>query len=388
MFKKRIAGLAVLAIGLVGSASAAPTQYEQLISYLGTGLGARAIGVAPQQSLLSLYGTVDIGVNYTRSGSEGVARVQSGGAYTSKFGIYGQEALGAGWTAFFRLENGYLSDTGSVQDSSSFFNRASYIGLHHPEFGQLMMGRQYTSLGVAALYADPFLGTAHESVYTYMLGVSDLGMGASSDGLARLNKTIRYATPRFGPFAGDLSYSFKSDQSVGPAVLARTAMASYNDGRFAMSAAFGQNWCDPSIKGSCTGNATQAAAERTDTYLASAMYDFGPLIAQAAYIRIVPNHDGTDISNMYLLGLQRIWRNNLLRLSLGYRRTTQDGNYSYGSTLGIDHFLSKRTALYGRAGLMRNGPQASLTYNYDNGTFVGALGRTVTSVTLGITHHF
>ncbi|WP_137923757.1 porin [Cupriavidus sp. 2SB] len=387
MFKKYLAGLAVL-IGAVGSANATPSQNEQLISYLGTGLGARSIGVAPQQSMLSLYGTVDIGINYTRSGSDGVARLQSGGSYTSKFGIYGQEALGGGWTAFFRLENGFLSDSGAVQDSNSFFNRASYIGLHHSSFGQLMMGRQYTSLGVAALYADPFLGTAHESVYTYMLGVSDLGVGASGDALARLNKTIRYATPRFGPFAGDLSYSFKSDQTVGPAVLARTAMGSYNDGRFAATMAFGQNWCDPSVKGSCNGNATEAASQRTDTYLASAMYDFGPLIGQAAYIRIVPKHDGTDIANMYLLGLQKIWRNNLFRLSLGYRRTTRDGNYSYGSTVGIDHFLSKRTAFYGRAGLMRNGPDASLTYNYDNGAFGGALGRTVTSVTLGITHHF
>ncbi|CAG2139271.1 porin [Cupriavidus plantarum] len=387
MFRKSLAGVAVL-VSAMGSANAAPTQYEQLVSYLAVGLGPRSIGVAPQQSLLSLYGTLDIGFNYTRSGSKGVARLESGGAYTSKFGIYGQEALGAGWTAFFRIENGFLSDSGSLQDSSTLFNRASYIGLHHRQFGQLMLGRQYTSLGAAALYADPFLATAHESVYSYLGGVADLGMGASGDALARLNKTIRYASPRFGPFAGDVSYSFKSDQTVGPAVLARTAMGSYYGDRFAATMAFGQSWCDPSVKGSCNGNAIEAASQRTDTYLASAMYDFGPLIGQAAYIRIVPKHDGSDISNLYLLGLQKIWRNNLLRMSLGYRRTSRDGNYSYGSTVGIDHFLSKRTAFYGRAGLMRNGPEASLTYNYDSGAFIGAPGRTVTSVTVGITHHF
>jgi hypothetical protein len=37
---------------------------------------------------------------------------------------------------------------------------------------------------------------------------------------------------------------------------------------------------------------------------------------------------------------------------------------------------------------MRNGPNSSVTYNYDSGSPAPAPGRTVSSVTLGINHQF
>jgi general bacterial porin, GBP family len=385
--KKRSALLVALSIGAPAAAYADTSQMQAVYAYLG-GLGPDILAVAPQQTLVTLYGTVDIGANYTKDGPYSIERVQSGGALTSKFGIYGQEYLGNQWTALFRLENGFLGNTGAVQDSTSLFNRASYVGLQNPQYGVLTMGRQYTSAGSAALGADPFLAVAHESVYTYMLGATDLGIGANSDALGRLPNTLRYSSARFGPFGFDLSYSLKGDQSPGPAVHQRSAMVSYADGRTSFSAAFGQSWCDPSMAGSCSSTSAIAPTQRTDTYLASVLVDVGPFIAQGAYIRYVPQMAGTAIANLYLAGIQKWLGVNLLRASLAYRDTTIAGNYGYGSTIGIDHFLSKRTSLYGRAGVIRNGPTSSLTYNYDSGSPPPAPGRTVTSVTLGMTHNF
>jgi general bacterial porin, GBP family len=364
------------------------SQMQSTLAYWGAGLGPQTMGVAPQRTFVTLYGTVDMGVNYTKDGPYSITRVQSGGALTSKFGFYGQEYLGDQWTVFFRLENGFLGNSGAVQDSTSLFNRASYIGMQNPAYGQLTLGRQYTSGGAAALGADPFLGVAHESVYTYFLGTSDLGLGANSDALGRLPNTLRYISPRFGPFGFDLSYSLKGDQSIGPAVHQRSAMFSYVDKRAVLSVAFGQSWCDPSITGSCVGNAATAPTKRTDTYLASLLYDVGPFIAQGAYIRYVPQAADSAIASLYLLGLQKWWGINLLRASLAYRDTSRSQDYAYGSTLGIDHFLSKRTSVYARVGLLRNGPNSSVTYNYDSGSPAPAPGRTVSSVTLGINHQF
>jgi predicted porin len=78
----------------------------------------------------------------------------------------------------------------------------------------------------------------------------------------------------------------------------------------------------------------------------------------------------------------------LLRASVAYRDTSKSQDYAYGSTIGIDHFLSKRTSLYARVGVMRNGPNSSVTYNYDSGSPTPAPGRTISSVTLGINHQF
>lgn len=364
------------------------TQMQSLFGYWGAGLGPRVMGVAPASSFVTLYGTLDMGLNYTKNGPDSTVRMQSGGALTSKFGIYGQEYLGNQWTAFFRLENGFMGNTGAVQDSTSLFNRASYVGLQNPLYGQLTLGRQYTSAGAAALGADPFLAVAHESVYTYFLSTTDLGQGANGDALGRLPNTMRYISPRFGPFGFDLSYSMKTDQSVGPAVHQRSAMVSYADRRAVLSVAFGQSWCDPAMAGSCVGDTKIAPSERTDTYLASLLYDVGPFVAQAAYIRYVPKAANSEIASLYLLGLQKWWGVDLLRASVAYRDTGKSQDYAYGSTLGIDHFLSKRTSVYARVGVMRNGPQSSVTYNYDSGSSAAAPGRTVSSVTLGVDHQF
>lgn len=370
------------------AAYATGTQMQSIFRYWGAGLGPQTLGVASQRSFVTLYGTLDMGINYTKGGPDSIWRVQSGGALTSKAGFYGQEYLGNQWTVFFRLENGFLGNTGAVQDTTSFFNRASYIGIQNPVYGQLTLGRQYTSAGAAALGADPFLAVAHESIYTYFLGASDLGPGANSDALGRLPNTLRYISPRFGPFGFDLSYSLKGDQTIGPAVHQRSAMVSYIDKRAVVSLAFGQSWCDPTMTGSCTGNTRIAPSQRTDTYLAALMYDVGPFLAQAAYIRYVPQVADSAIANVYLLGLQKWWGGDLLRVSVAYRDTTKPQDYAYGSTLGLDHFVSKRTSVYGRIGLMRNGPKSSVTYNYDSGTPAPAPGRTVSSVTLGINHQF
>jgi predicted porin len=368
------------------------TQFQSLYSYWGDAFGSSAMGVVPQRTFTSLYGTVDLGANYTKSGSKSEYRMVSGNALTSKFGIYGQEDLGGRWTALFRLETGFAADTGAQQDSTSLFNRASYVGMQNPDYGLLTIGRQYTTMGSAATGADPFLATAHESAYLFLAGASDLGLGANNDSLNRLNKTIRYISPRFGGgFNVDMSYSLKTDQTIGPAVHQRSAAASYASGRAYAALAYAQSWCDPAMAQSCNSTSALAPTYRTDTYLASALYDLGPFILQGAYIHFDPKAPASHTAGEYSLGLQKWWGANLLRASLVYRDTSIPDNHAYGSTLGIDHFMSKRTSLYARVGGVKNGSASSAIYNYDNGfpsPFPPQFGVTTTSVTLGINHMF
>lgn len=370
--------------------NAGKSQYQAVLAPILIGGGPGSFGVQTGRSYVSLYGGVDLAVNYINAGGKSVVRMQSGNVWTSKIGFYGQEDLGEQWTAFFRLESGFSANNGAVQDSTSFFNRGAYLGINNPEYGQLSLGKQLGSFGSAELGADVYYVNAHDAIFAYLSGASDLGTGATGDGATRLSNTIRYVTPRYRGLGADISYSFKSAQSAGPAVHARQAAISYAGYGSSVYLAYGEVWCDTAISGSCTGTASVATTVHTDSYLASVVHDFGPFVAQASYLRTVPKYAGDGIANMYILGAQKMWHGNLLRASLGFRDTTIAKDYAYGMTLGIDHFLSKRTALYARVGLLKNGPNSSLTYDYDStssSTLVTA-SHTVSSVTLGMYTNF
>ncbi len=373
------------------TAAAQQSQLSQMYSAFGSGLGPQAFGVAPGREMLVFYGSLDMAINAIHVGDQSAQRMQSGNVWTSKIGLYGQENLGDGWTSFFRLESGLYADTGAQQDSSSLFNRASYVGLQNPDFGTLSLGRQYSSLGAAALGADVYLGNAHESIYSYLLNTSGLGGKGNTDAAARLNKTVRYISPKIGNRVSfDASYSFKSDQSTGPAAHAKTVAVNYADSSTVVGVGFGQSWCDPATSGSCPSKDAGIAAVRTDITIVSATQDLGPLVGTAAYLRFAPRSAGAGVGNLYTLGVEKMAGQDLWRAAFAYRDTSAPGNYAYGATLGVDHFLSKRTALYARLGLLKNGPQSSLIYNYEasGGNPTMAAGQNARDLSLGMYHAF
>lgn len=381
-------------VGIAVSASASvlaqESQLMRIYNSNGTGFGAQSLGVAPGRSMVSLYGTVDMAINHIRSGSESQTRVQSGNAWTSKFGIYGQEDLGQGWTTFFRLEAGLLADTGAQQMAGTLFNRNSVIGLHSQRYGQMTLGRQYSSMGSAAIGADPFLGNSHESVFATMVSMNGMGGAGNVDAFARLNKTVRYISPRFfNSFFVDTSLSLKDDQSVGTSIHAKTLTANYSDGTTFVGLAYAQSYCDRGLPGSCASTDPALPSQRTDSMILSAIRDFGPFVGQASYTRVAPKVAGSPNVSLYSTGLQSLVGRNLYRASITYRHTTTAQNYAYGATLGVDHFLSRRTALYGRISILKNGPSSNLMINREStGNITAREGSTVSDISLGMYHNF
>ncbi|MDB5816741.1 MAG: hypothetical protein JWQ11_381 [Rhizobacter sp.] len=367
----------------------ARSQLESQFATQSTGFGPQVFGVAPGRTMLSLYGTVDLSLNYMHSGSKSLWRVQSGNGWTSKFGIYAQEDLGQGWTTFVRLESGLLADTGKQQDSTTLFNRAAVIGISSADYGQLAAGRMYTAIGTAAIGADVYLGNAHESAYTYMLGIADVDAKGNADGPNRTNNTLRYTSPRaFGRVWLDGSASLKDNRSVSPSMHSKSIALNYGDRSDFAGIGYGQSWCDPAISGSCSSPATDAPSVRTDMIVASAMHDFGPLIGQAAYVRLSVKDGGAHFANLYTMGMQRLAGDNYYKAALVYRNTSTDKDWAYGATLGLDHFLSKRTALYVRLTGLHNGPNSRLIYDYDTPYLPVDAGKAVSDATFGMYHNF
>jgi predicted porin len=382
-----IAAAAVLA---PTTSHAQATQMQEIFATMGAGLGPQVFGVAPGASFVRLYGTVDLGLNYLDTANASSLRVQSGNAWTSKFGIYGQEYLGGDTTAFFRLESGFWADSGATQDSRSLFNRGAMVGLAHRRYGKLTVGRHYGAIGLSSLLLDPFLANAHEATFSYLYApTADLGY-ANTDGLQRTNSTVTYNTPTFADhFSGAATYALNSDQANGNRAHSRSLALTYADAGNNVVASYAQGWCDPGSAGSCK-DLTVAPSFRTDIYLLNWMHDFGPFLGSAGFIHTASRYPGDPIARVGVLAVQKRWGANLFKLAAVYRRVNADGNYAWGPTLGCEHFLSPRTALYARLAMLDNGPASALTYNREVGSTLptGVAGATIRSATLGLSHQF
>ncbi|WP_345816114.1 porin [Paraburkholderia sp. PREW-6R] len=103
-------------------------------------LGAQT---ARAQSSVTLYGSLDAGLGYVSNLHGGNAYIaEQGTMQADRFGLLGAEDIGAGRSVVFRLENGFLTTTGALASTNTFFNRQAYVGLADPVFGTVTLGRQ------------------------------------------------------------------------------------------------------------------------------------------------------------------------------------------------------------------------------------------------------
>lgn len=108
-----------------------------------------------------LYGSVDAAISHTRSQGGSRVTVSSGQASSSRLGLSGREALGAGLDAVFNLEAGFEVDTGAGGGTRNTlaWDRQSWVGLAG-RHGSLSFGRQYRPQTRAVLVTDPFDGAS------------------------------------------------------------------------------------------------------------------------------------------------------------------------------------------------------------------------------------
>jgi len=120
---------------------------------------------AQAQDRLTVYGIIDIGlqyatVNQTRDHaiqSNQFFGVSSGVQSGSRFGLRGTHAIGGGFETVFTLENGFNAGTGEAQQGGRLFGRQSTVGIRNNNIGQLDLGRQINLASNYFLPIDPFV---------------------------------------------------------------------------------------------------------------------------------------------------------------------------------------------------------------------------------------
>lgn len=171
------------------------------IKMLAVSIAALASSGAFAQSNVTLYGVVDVGVEYLThaGGNHDVVRLSSGNYSGSRWGLRGTEDLGGGLKGIFTLESGFKVDTGGLADSSRLFNRAAFIGLEKNGFGRVTVGHQQTLLYDFSLIYDPMAIATNYSLLSQDPAFAN-----------RVDNAIKYVGT-FGGLTAAALYSFRTD---------------------------------------------------------------------------------------------------------------------------------------------------------------------------------
>jgi predicted porin len=340
------------------------------------------------QSNITLYGTLDVGFLFTNktlnapTGGDGGKQFSliNAGLEPSNFGLQGQEDLGGGLKASFKLESGVSVVNGGFDNSNgNLFGRQAWLALDGG-FGQLKAGVQYSPFVLAIYESDPRnagqFGTAF-SVYADNTFVGTFNPNAityTSPSIAGLSTSVMYA---MGGMAGD----YRAGQQYSVSVR-------YGIGGFVLNAA---------MYDSTSGNSTAGLTTFQQPFsgrMIGAGYKFGPVTIKGSFTsyRIPATVANGAVSG----GSNNVWNLGFDYLPLpdvdinsGVWYSVDPHNSDNHGVLGAltaRYFLSKSTSLYAEVGVANNHGRDNLGLSIDNALY-GAPGTTVGTV-IGINKRF
>ncbi|MFM0008297.1 MULTISPECIES: porin [Paraburkholderia] len=329
------------------------------------GCAAILAGPAWAQSSVTLYGSIDVGLDFV-SNSQGKHLYQesSGKRQPDRWGLLIKEGLGGGNTAFARLESGFVTNTGAQINPTSFFNREAFVGLSNDRLGSL-------SFGNINDYIYQYVGRLNNSIP----GISSFYTPGNLDGLANnhaLNNSVKYETidfhgfqagamNAFGNQAGNFSegrqYSFGAQYANDMVKLGVGYTMSHN-----RTADIFGTFSLPSLLGQPLKQGTMFNASRYSSLAVGGSVKIGYFTPHATYSDVkLENGEGSATLNNYQAGvdidLSRGKNFYILALSWGHSTFQGLGINQYNAFL--TNYLSKSTQIYAGVGLQRaSGPGA------------------------------
>lgn len=349
-------------------------------------------GVASAQSTVTIYGSIDSGIEKVAGSS---SRVSSGASKSNRLGFRGVEDLGGGLRASFVIETGLRSDKGGFESHSgtaSLGNRATWLSLGSKELGTVSLGRGYAGVFFVQSAADP---TGHK----FGSNVDGTGSLQATNVNSRYDNTIRYESPNLYGFKLDLAGGLQGDaqsDTTRPAVdsgvtgsptrnIAGTSKGGYNLGLTYNQGPIYAGVGTMSTPGRpATGLLANSSRSDKNTTIIAASYDLG-------YVKLGGSFENdnrySNRENSWMLSARAPYGPHELMAFYGEDR---NGGATLGDSLKIAQIayrysLSKRTNLY--AGFTNNnvsgrnagGVKAANSYT-------SVIDGTVTQ--LGISHSF
>ena len=292
---------------------------------------------AQAQSSVTLYGNVDAGLTYSKvkqaGNSTSTTGVTSSILTESFFGLKGQEDLGGGLKAIFKLESFIDVDTGATT-AGNFFGKNAYVGLAG-DFGTVKLGNQESLFKTEAAAFDAF-GSSRLLAASNTLFVGVTALGGS------WQNTIGYTSPNLNGLTLSAQHSARETNAGKSAATVNgggTAVAAnYSAGALGLSAVYGD----------VRNTAGAAGAEQNKAWLLGASYDFGVVKAFAQYgqNKLEDNAGADDGKDKFFQvgAVVPVTQAGAVHAAYGQLKGDDDKDRQF--SLAYHHTLSKRTGVY------------------------------------------
>lgn len=316
-----------------------------LLASLLVPLAAHAQGAASAASSVQLYGRLDASVNSVRFSATGTTPSSQRSflsSDTSRWGIRGNENLGGGLNAFFKLESGFNVDTGMPSNAAQYFNRETLVGLRDERYGTLTLGSQFTPNIALSLRVDPF----QRSGMGASLTLFQRGGAAGIYGYPAMhNNAVMYVSPNLGGFVGKAMYALAEGSALGHA---GSYALEYSRNRFFVGLVHDRL----NTTGAAAGQPARASVANRVTSLGTS-YDFQAFKLYGYWVKA--DADGTPGMRGGYLGVKVPAGRG--EINAVYQvRNLKDAADSDARLFAVQymHPLSKRTSVYTSVGLQRN----------------------------------
>lgn len=343
-------------------------------------------GAAYAQSNVQLTGLVDMYVGSMKApGGERAGAVGSGGLTTSWWGLKGTEDLGNGLKADFNLTAFFRADTGTpgrydLAFGESFFARDANVGLSG-SFGRVGLGRGMAPNFLPTILSNPFGDSFVISplVLHANMPVSSAGwFNTTTPSDTGWSNQVTYSTPSIGGVKANLHYQFGEQSAPGQRGKKNVGLnVMYGNGPLNLVGFYERAQVD--------NPAGSSLIPTTSNWMVGGNYDFSVVKLYATYGQSKSKADlavpgwTPGKNTTYSLGLDApvSGTTGTFKAAAAHTKAEPAGS-SFSAkrttyTLGYDHFLSKRTDVYGAV-------------MYDRVKWTES--KSGTSVAVGIRHRF
>lgn len=336
---------------------------------------------------VTVYGRINTGIEQVRVSGSDLGSLTRLSNYRSVIGFRGEEALGEGLKAIWQIEGGVSVDTGA----GNIANRDTRVGLSGP-WGTLFAGVWTLPYTSATSSFDPFYPTT--AGYMALMGngsapnATHLSDTSSFD--RRQANQVQYWSPSWKGLSARLAHGLREDTNpdTGAKPSLWSGSLSWEAGPWQLTAAHERH-------------AKYQTADTTDTASKlGAAWQSGPARVAAVVERL---RYGTATGELtrnawYLSGTYRLGAGSL---RVGYARAADGkgpsaetvGFFRSGAdtgssqlTLGYEHGLSKRTALYAFYSRIRN--ERAAIYDFAINEIGVAAGQRPSVLAVGLRHAF
>lgn len=338
-------------------------------------------------SNVTVYGQMNASMDFVNTNASGQDRLNRVSSNSSRIGFKGTEDLGNGMAANFQIEEQVGIDAAGTATANNFTSRNTYVGLSGKSWGEIRVGIHDTPYKLATSSLDVFSDTGAD--YNSIIG----NVNGTNIYDNRASNVLAYISPNMSGFQVIAAWvaANEAGNTSGKNPEAISLAGIYANGP--IFASLGYEKHDGSGLGGTTAHTAATTFNKTTGTKLGFGYNFGD--AKVGFVWENLNDDAASSANdrtAYGVNVAYTMGANVLKAAY---MAAKDGNSATDTgarnlAIGVDHNMSKRTAVYALYAKTTNASGATFGVGGgQGGNYLAATaGEDPSMLSLGIKHSF